>query len=113
MKPSYLESLERIKDEHNEMSKHLSQQRVELEKVNLDKENMTRTYMTYHEMTNTMRGDLRKAEEINKRLQEFIIQQPLNFPVMNKCLKTQIRSVEDKKGKKKRKGKQFGGAQPA
>ncbi|KAF1769237.1 hypothetical protein GCK72_001052 [Caenorhabditis remanei] len=74
MKPSYLESLERIKEEHSEMNKHLNQQRAELEKVNTEKENMHRSYMTYAEVAGTMRNDIKRAEEANKRLQEFILQ---------------------------------------
>uniref|UniRef100_A0A1I7UL74 TLE_N domain-containing protein n=1 Tax=Caenorhabditis tropicalis TaxID=1561998 RepID=A0A1I7UL74_9PELO len=74
MKPSYLESLERIKEEHAEMNKHLSQQRSEIDKIAVEKENMTRSFMTYAEVSTTMRNDLRKAEEQNKRLQDFIIQ---------------------------------------
>ncbi|CAP24842.1 Protein CBR-UNC-37 [Caenorhabditis briggsae] len=74
MKPSYLDSLERIKEEHSEMSKHLSQQKSELEKINMEKENMTRSFMTYAEVSSTMRADLKRAEEMNKRLQDFIMQ---------------------------------------
>nr|AAB49459.1 transcription factor UNC-37 [Caenorhabditis elegans] len=74
MKASYLETLDRIKDEHAEMSKHVNQQRSDIEKVALEKENMNRSYMTYAEVSNTLRSDLRKAEEINTRLQEFIMQ---------------------------------------
>lgn len=54
------------------MAKHLNQQKSEMEKITVEKENLTRSFMTYAEVSQTMRNDLRKAEEINKRLQEFI-----------------------------------------
>lgn len=90
MKPSFLESLERIKEEHSQMANNLNQQRVslkfeimvslpfffqlELDKITAEKEQNTRHFAMYSEVGNTMRSDLRKAEDINKRLQEFILQ---------------------------------------
>ncbi|EGT33394.1 hypothetical protein CAEBREN_25510 [Caenorhabditis brenneri] len=74
MKPSYLDSLDRIKEEHSEMSKHLNQQKTEIDKISMEKENLTRSFMTYAEVSQSVQTDLKKVKETNKRLQEFITQ---------------------------------------
>lgn len=91
MKASYLDSLERIKEEHAEMSKHLTQQKAQLDTIEKEKENMARSFMTFAEVSTTMKADLKRAEEMNKRLQDFILQtlNPLLTPEQQaNCIST-------------------------
>ncbi|CAI2306660.1 unnamed protein product [Caenorhabditis sp. 36 PRJEB53466] len=74
MKSTFLENLERINKEHSQLAETLSQQRSEIEKISTEKENMTRAYMGYNEAGNQFRAEVRKVEEMNKRLHEFILQ---------------------------------------
>ncbi|KAK5964671.1 Transcription factor unc-37 [Trichostrongylus colubriformis] len=71
---SFMEHIDRLKEEFTFMHNQLQQQRNELEKLNAEKENMQRHYMLYYEFQCGMNMEIQKQSELCKRYTAIITQ---------------------------------------
>ncbi|VDM57924.1 unnamed protein product [Angiostrongylus costaricensis] len=71
---SFMEHIDRLKEEFTFMHNQLQQQRNELEKLNAEKENMQRHYMLYYEFQCGMNMEIQKQNELCKRYTAIITQ---------------------------------------
>ncbi|KJH42159.1 Groucho/TLE Q-rich domain protein [Dictyocaulus viviparus] len=78
---SFMEHIDRLKEEFTFMHNQLQQQRNELEKLNAEKENMQRHYMLYYEFQCGMNMEIQKQNELCKRY-TAIITQVLLFEIL-------------------------------
>ncbi|VDD92456.1 unnamed protein product [Enterobius vermicularis] len=74
MKLTFLEHLERCKEEYNFLQNQLQQQRVDIDKLSQEKEVMQRHYMMYYEMSYGLNLEMHKQTEIAKRYNQILQQ---------------------------------------
>lgn len=72
--PSFMEHLEKLREEYSLMHQQLASQRAEMEKVSGEKEQMQRAYMMYYELNCAMSMEVQKHVEAAKRLQNILSQ---------------------------------------